>query len=193
MLLLTTSFLGYPLPRSHRHGGFEKKKFPSTSYSFLFQIKAVAHMLCLFIWPSKQSYILYMHEKNVSIYSQANISTNQPLNPASIYLSILVDLYITTKYRSFLAIHLSTWFSSKSHMNMWWTSFEPRRSKVLINPTNARLWLAATHLNSWVGNKQKWKQRYTRLPFAQSFLKPLKSRKQEQHGTVLFCLKQSGT
>ena len=25
MLLLTTSFLGYPLPRSHRHGGFEKK------------------------------------------------------------------------------------------------------------------------------------------------------------------------
>ena len=35
----------YPLPRSHRHGGFEKKMFPSTSYSFLFQIKAVAHML----------------------------------------------------------------------------------------------------------------------------------------------------
>ena len=25
MLLLTTSFLAYPLPRSHRHGGFEKK------------------------------------------------------------------------------------------------------------------------------------------------------------------------
>ena len=44
MLLLTTSFLGYPLPRSHRHGGFEKKMFPSTSYSFLFQIKAVAHV-----------------------------------------------------------------------------------------------------------------------------------------------------
>ena len=45
MLLLTTSFLGYPLPRSHRHGGFEKKMFPSTSYSFLFQIKAVAHIV----------------------------------------------------------------------------------------------------------------------------------------------------
>ena len=43
--ILTTSFLGYPLPRSHRHGGFEKKMFPSTSYSFLFQIKAVAHMI----------------------------------------------------------------------------------------------------------------------------------------------------
>ena len=42
--LLYTSFLGYPLPRSHRHGGCEKKLFPSTSYSFLFQIKAVAQM-----------------------------------------------------------------------------------------------------------------------------------------------------
>ena len=51
MLLLTTSFLGYPLPRSHRHGGFEKKMFPSTSYSFLFQIKAVAHMLYLTFQP----------------------------------------------------------------------------------------------------------------------------------------------
>ena len=35
MLLLTTSFLGYPLPRSHRHGDLKKKMFPSTSYSFL--------------------------------------------------------------------------------------------------------------------------------------------------------------
>ena len=40
MLLLSTSFFSYPLPRSHRQGGFEKKMFPSTSYSFLFQIKA---------------------------------------------------------------------------------------------------------------------------------------------------------
>ena len=44
MLLLSTSFFSYPLPRSHRQGGFEKKMFPSTSYSFLFQIKAAAHM-----------------------------------------------------------------------------------------------------------------------------------------------------
>ena len=45
MLLLSTSFFSYPLPRSHRQGGFEKKMFPSTSYSFLFQIKAAAHMI----------------------------------------------------------------------------------------------------------------------------------------------------
>ena len=44
MLLLSTSFFSYPLPRSHRQGGFEKKMFPSTSYSFLFQIKAAAHI-----------------------------------------------------------------------------------------------------------------------------------------------------
>ena len=44
MLLLSTSFFSYPLPRSHRRGGFEKKMFPSTSYSFLFQIKAAAHI-----------------------------------------------------------------------------------------------------------------------------------------------------
>ena len=44
MLLLSTSFFSYPLPRSHRRGGFEKKMFPSTSYSFLFQIKAAAHL-----------------------------------------------------------------------------------------------------------------------------------------------------
>ena len=44
MLLLSTSFFSYPLPRSHRQGGFEKKMFPSTSYSFLFPIKAAAHM-----------------------------------------------------------------------------------------------------------------------------------------------------
>ena len=45
MLLLSTSFFSYPLPRSpHRQGGFEKKMFPSTIYSFLFQIKAAAHM-----------------------------------------------------------------------------------------------------------------------------------------------------
>ena len=44
MLLLSTSFFSYPLPRSHRQGGFEKKMFPSTSYSFLFQIKAAAHL-----------------------------------------------------------------------------------------------------------------------------------------------------
>ena len=43
-LLLSTSFFSYPLPRSHRQAGFEKKMFPSTSYSFLFQIKAAAHM-----------------------------------------------------------------------------------------------------------------------------------------------------
>ena len=46
MLLLSTSFFSYPLPRSHRQGGFEKQMFPSTSYSFLFQIKAAAHV-CL--------------------------------------------------------------------------------------------------------------------------------------------------
>ena len=45
MLLLSTSFFSYPLPRSHRQGGFEKKMIPSTSYSFLFQIKAAAHMI----------------------------------------------------------------------------------------------------------------------------------------------------
>ena len=44
MLLLSTSFFSYPLPRSHRQGGFEKNMFPSTSYSFLFQIKAAAHV-----------------------------------------------------------------------------------------------------------------------------------------------------
>ena len=44
MLLLSTSFFSYPLPRSHRQGGFAKKKFPSTSYCFLFQIKAAAHI-----------------------------------------------------------------------------------------------------------------------------------------------------
>ena len=44
MLLLSTSFFSYPLPRSHRQGGFEKQMFPSTSYSFLFQIKAAAHI-----------------------------------------------------------------------------------------------------------------------------------------------------
>ena len=44
MLLLSTSFFSYPLPRSNRQGGFEKKMFPSTSYSFLFQIKAAAHI-----------------------------------------------------------------------------------------------------------------------------------------------------
>ena len=44
MLLLSTSFFSYPLPRSHRQGGFEKKMFPSTSYSFLFQIKAVKQL-----------------------------------------------------------------------------------------------------------------------------------------------------
>ena len=49
MLLLITSFLDYPLPRSHRHGKFQKeielkKKNPSAIYSFLFQIKAVAHI-----------------------------------------------------------------------------------------------------------------------------------------------------
>ena len=50
MLLLSTSFFSYPLPRSHRQGGFEKEMFPSTSYSFLFQIKAAAHMwLCMHI------------------------------------------------------------------------------------------------------------------------------------------------
>ena len=42
MLLLTTSFLGYPLPRSHRHGGFEKK---NVSIHKLF--------LC-FAWPGLQ-------------------------------------------------------------------------------------------------------------------------------------------
>ena len=58
MLLLTTtsSFLGYPLPRSHRHGGFEKKMFPSTSYSFLFQIKAVAHM-CVGSWKQSHQHL----------------------------------------------------------------------------------------------------------------------------------------
>ena len=44
MLLLSTSFFSYPLPRSHRQGGFEKNMFPSTSYSFLFKIKAAAHI-----------------------------------------------------------------------------------------------------------------------------------------------------
>ena len=45
MLLLSTSFFSYPLPRSLLQGGFEKKMFPSTSYSFLFQIKAAAQMM----------------------------------------------------------------------------------------------------------------------------------------------------
>ena len=45
MLLLSTSFFSYPLPRSHRQGGFEQKMFPSTSYSFLFQIKAAAQLV----------------------------------------------------------------------------------------------------------------------------------------------------
>ena len=44
MLLLSTSFFSYPLPRSHRQGGFGKNMFPSTSYSFLFQIKGAAHI-----------------------------------------------------------------------------------------------------------------------------------------------------
>ena len=44
MLLLSTSFFSYPLPRSHRQRWIWKKKFPSTSYSFLFQIKAAAHI-----------------------------------------------------------------------------------------------------------------------------------------------------
>ena len=47
MLLLSTSFFSYPLPRSHRQGGFEKNMFPSTSYSFLFQIKAAAHIVII--------------------------------------------------------------------------------------------------------------------------------------------------
>ena len=85
MLLLTTSFLGYPLPRSHRHGGFEKKMFPSTSYSFLFQIKAVAHVysvwhVSLFRDSNLPTYKGVNHSPWIISTTPHNISGKQPKN-----------------------------------------------------------------------------------------------------------------
>ena len=74
MLLLTTSFLGYPLPRSHRHGGFEKKMFPSTSYSFLFQIKAVAHMRDATRCNSRPKHLGQVPDKPLEIKASFNAS-----------------------------------------------------------------------------------------------------------------------
>ena len=69
MLLLSTSFFNDPLPRSHRQGGFEKNMFPSTSYSFLFQIKAAAHMethTC-YIHIRSKVYILHLYISTKSL------------------------------------------------------------------------------------------------------------------------------
>ena len=66
MLLLSTSFFSYPLPRSHRQGGFEKNMFPSTSYSFLFQIKAAAHIytyIYILVWLDTPSNNIWVYSK----------------------------------------------------------------------------------------------------------------------------------
>ena len=75
MLLLSTSFFSYPLPRSYRQGGFEKKMFPSTSYSFLFQIKAAAH-ICI--------YMLYIYHPSKLFSPQKNTPPSRP-SPSYIF------------------------------------------------------------------------------------------------------------
>ena len=102
MLLLTTSFLGYPLPRSHRHVDLKKKMFPSTSYSFLFQIKAVAHVVtlankhCLAMsWnPLKFEAIFQIssptfQKKTIGIFNLINLAFE---STAALRTSILVTL-----------------------------------------------------------------------------------------------------
>ena len=123
MLLLTTSFLGNPLPRSHRHGGFKKKKkFPSTSYSFLFQIKVVAHM------------VFYSLSSNIVKWPFSRISDLQPeerkgheLNHLTMW--IFMSLVFPSLRKLQAPCESSGWISERSRKHTMTTTNQPTTEK----------------------------------------------------------------